>query len=242
MPAPYRAVVLTISDSVAQGTREDLSGPTVKAKLEELGWVVRETEILPDDFNLIRERLSALAAEIDVDVVFTTGGTGVAPRDRTPEATTSIMERSLPGLAELMRREGLKKTPLAVLSRAVAGLRNKALLINLPGNPEGAVDSVVALAEVLPHAVDIIRGEAVHVGPLPEQPTAEHVVEVAPSAEAQALAQAEPEPAPATEPATSVEASPGETLTKIVGGESKAESASAKSTEDEERLGKPESV
>jgi len=235
MPASYRAVVLTISDSVAQGTREDLSGPAVKAKLEELGWEVRGTEILPDDFNLIRERLSALAAEIDVDAVFTTGGTGVAPRDRTPEATTSIMERSLPGLAELMRREGLKKTPLAVLSRAVAGIRSKTLLINLPGNPEGAVDCVVALAEVLPHAVDVIRGEAVHAGPRPAQPTAEEVVEAAPSVEAHVPA--EPEPSPASELTAPVEAS-----SELAGGESKTESTPAKSAEGEERLGKPESV
>jgi len=222
MPAPYRAVVLTISDSVAQGAREDLSGPAVKAKLEELGWTVQGLEVLPDDFTLIRERLSALAAEIDVDAVFTTGGTGLAPRDRTPEATTSIMERSLPGLAELMRREGLKKTPLAVLSRAVAGVRGKTLLINLPGNPEGAVDSVVALAAVLPHAVDVIRGEAVHVGALVEE-----VVEVAPAA-------AELEAAAAIEPAASAETPPAEALA--------GENASGEPPEGEESVGKDESL
>lgn len=165
MPGPYRAVILTISDSVSQGTQQDVSGPAVQSKLEETGWTVRGIEVLPDDFNLIRERLTALAAETDVDAVFTTGGTGIAPRDRTPEATTAVMERSLPGLAELMRREGLKQTPLAALSRAVAGVRSKTLLINLPGSPRGAVESLAALLEVLPHAVDVIRGEAVHEPP-----------------------------------------------------------------------------
>ncbi len=242
MPAPYRAVVLTISDSVAQGTREDLSGPAVKAKLEELGWAVRSTEILPDDFNLIRERLSALTAEIDVDAVFTTGGTGIAPRDRTPEATTSVMERSLPGLAELMRREGLKKTPLAVLSRAVAGVRGKTLLINLPGNPEGAVDSVVALAAVLPHAVEIIRGEAVHVGSPAEQPAVEEVVGVAPSAGTEALAEVEPEVIPAAEPAVPAEGSPETTPGEALASEGASESATGKPTERAESVGKPESV
>ncbi|MBI4461523.1 MAG: MogA/MoaB family molybdenum cofactor biosynthesis protein [Acidobacteria bacterium] len=167
MPAPYRAIVLTISDSVSQGTREDLSGPAVKAKLEEAGWSLRGIEVLPDDFNLIRERLTALSAETDIDAIFTTGGTGVGPRDRTPEATTSVMERSLPGVAELMRREGLKQTPLAALSRAVAGVRSKTLLINLPGSPDGAVGSLVPLLEILPHAVDLVRGETAHAAPEP---------------------------------------------------------------------------
>ncbi|MFQ5926135.1 MAG: molybdenum cofactor biosynthesis protein B [Terriglobia bacterium] len=191
MPGPYRAVILTISDSVSQGTRQDISGPAVKSKLEEAGWTVRGIEALPDDFNLIRERLTAWASETDVDSVFTTGGTGLAPRDRTPEATTAVMERSLPGLAELMRREGLKQTPLAVLSRAVAGVRSKTLLINLPGSPQGAVESLAALLEILPHAVDVIRGEVVHErlaapveAPAPEaEPAATQTPVVAPAAE-----------------------------------------------------------
>lgn len=172
MAAPYRAVVLTISDSVSQGTREDLSGPALKARLEEAGWTVRGIEVLPDDFNLIRERLSALTSETDVDAVFTTGGTGIGPRDRTPEATTAVMERSLPGLAELLRREGLKETPLAALSRAVCGVRSKTLMINLPGSPRGAVQSLVAVLDILPHAVDVVRGEAAHAAPTAPSPPA----------------------------------------------------------------------
>lgn len=162
MPAPYRAAIVTVSDSVAQGTRQDVSGPAVARLLEADGWTINSSEVLPDDFTLIRERLEALAGNSEIDAIFTTGGTGVGPRDRTPEATTSVMERSLPGLAELMRREGLKKTPRAALSRAVAGVKGKTMLINLPGSPEGAEDSLKAILPILSHAVDVVRGEVGH--------------------------------------------------------------------------------
>lgn len=162
MSVGCRAAIVTVSDSVAQGTRQDLSGPAVARLLESEGWTVRSTEVLPDDFSLLRERLGALTSDVDVDAVFTTGGTGVGPRDRTPEATTSVMERSLPGLAELMRREGMRKNPLAALSRAVVGVKGKTLLVNLPGAPEGAEDSLRAILPLLPHAVSVIHGEAVH--------------------------------------------------------------------------------
>ena len=175
MPAPYRAAVVTVSDSVAQGAREDLSGPAVREILERAGWSITSAEVLPDDFSLLRERLSALASDAGVDAVFTTGGTGLGPRDRTPEATTAVLERSLPGVAEVMRREGLSRTPRAALSRAVAGVKGKALLLNLPGTPEGARDSLNAILEILPHAVDVIRGEAAHPAPAEEPVTAESV-------------------------------------------------------------------
>lgn len=162
MPTPYRAAIVTVSDSVAQGTRQDVSGPAVARLLEADGWTIDSSEVLPDDFTLIRERLEALAGNREIDAIFTTGGTGVGPRDRTPEATTSVMERSLPGLAELMRREGLKKTPRAALSRAVAGVKGKTILINLPGSPEGTEDSVKAILPILSHAVDVVRGEVGH--------------------------------------------------------------------------------
>jgi len=156
MPGPYRAAIVTVSDSVAQSTREDLSGPAVRRVLEGAGWTIKSTEVLPDDFSLIRERLGA---DVEVDAVFTTGGTGVSPRDRTPEATTSVMERSLPGVAEMMRREGMKKTPLAALSRAVVGVKGKTLLINLPGSPEGAEDSLRAILEILEEPPRLVNGQ-----------------------------------------------------------------------------------
>src|SRR3972149_2490121 len=162
MPGPYRAAIVTVSDSVAQSTREDLSGPAARRVLEGAGWTIKSTEVLPDDFSLIRERLGALASDVEVDAVFTTGGTGVRPRARPPGGPPPVMERSLPGVAEMMRREGMKKTPLAALSRAVVGVKGKTLLINLPGSPEGAEDSLRAILEVLPHAVDVVRGELVH--------------------------------------------------------------------------------
>ena len=162
MPAPYRAAIVTVSDSIAQGTRQDVSGPAVARLLEADSWTIGSSEVLPDDFTLIRERLEALARNGEIDAIFTTGGTGVGPRDRTPEATTAVMERSLPGLAELMRREGLKKTPRAALSRAVAGMKAKTVLINLPGSPEGAEDSLKAILPILSHAVDVVQGEVGH--------------------------------------------------------------------------------
>lgn len=229
MASPYRAAIVTVSDSVAQGVREDLSGPAVRQVLEEAGWTVISTEAVPDDFSVLRERLSALASDSEIDAVFTTGGTGVGPRDRTPEATTSIMERSLPGVAEVMRREGLKKTPLAALSRAVVGLKGKSLLVNLPGAPAGAQDSLKAILEILPHAIDVLRGEEAHAAPSPEAPAA------LPEPEAAAP---EAPPAPAAEPA----AAPAEVPPRP---ESESESAAEPETSSppgEENLGKNESV
>ncbi|MCI0402983.1 MAG: MogA/MoaB family molybdenum cofactor biosynthesis protein [Acidobacteria bacterium] len=190
MARSYRAAIVTVSDSVAGGTREDLSGPAIIRILQSAGWTIKSTETLPDDFSLLRERLGALAVDVEADAVFTTGGTGIGPRDRTPEATTSVMERSVPGLAELMRRQGVKKTPLAALSRAVVGVKGKALLINLPGSPAGAEDSLRAILELLPHAIDVIRGEETHdqapaAGPPPAAtPSPEATEQPAPAADA----------------------------------------------------------
>ena len=191
MPRTYRAAIVTVSDSVAGGTREDLSGPAVTRLLQAAGWEVHSSEVLPDDFSLLRERLSALGSDTELDAVFTTGGTGIGPRDRTPEATTSVMERSVPGLAEAMRREGLKKTPLAALSRAVVGVKAKVLLVNLPGSPAGAEDSLRAILEVLPHAIAVLRGEEVH-GP-------STAVVPPPAASPEPLPAGEPAAAPATD-------------------------------------------
>lgn len=222
MSALYRAAIVTVSDSVAEGAREDVSGPAVRRLLEQAGWVIKSAETLPDDFSLLRERLEALAADIEVDAVLTTGGTGVGPRDRTPEATTSVMERSLPGVAEIMRREGLKKTPLAALSRSVAGVKGKTLLVNLPGAPDGAEDSLRAIVEILPHAVDVVRGEVVHAPAEPEAPPA--------PAEAPEETAEEVEPAPASE----------ETVESDAAGE--PETSESEPAPQEEELGKEESV
>lgn len=200
MPRTYRAAIVTVSDSVAGGTREDLSGPAVTRILQAAGWEVHSSEILPDDFSLLRERLSALGSDTELDAVFTTGGTGIGPRDRTPEATTSVMERSVPGLAELMRRAGVMKTPLAALSRAVVGVKGKTLLINLPGSPSGAEDSLNAILEVLPHAVAVVRGEEVHGPASASQTSAEAAIAASPEPAAPGEPPAEADTTPAPEP------------------------------------------
>jgi molybdopterin adenylyltransferase len=157
-----QAAVLTISDSVHAGTREDLSGPAVRERLEQLGWRVAALEVLPDEAVLISERLATLADGNQLSAVFTTGGTGIAARDVTPEATLAIIDRQIPGLAECMRLEGRKSTPLAVLSRGIAGTRGKVLLINLPGSPTGAVESLNAIVDLVPHVLDLLGGNTAH--------------------------------------------------------------------------------
>jgi molybdopterin adenylyltransferase len=153
-----RVAVLTISDSVSKGEREDLSGPAVVAFCRGLGWEVTSALRLSDDGPSIREHLRELADSGRVDLVLTTGGTGIGPRDNTPEATQAVADRVIPGMAEEMRRKGLEETPTAVLSRAVAGARGKTLIVNLPGSPKGAVESLEAVAHLLPHAVQVLHG------------------------------------------------------------------------------------
>jgi molybdopterin adenylyltransferase len=153
-----RVAVLTISDSVAKGEREDLSGPAVVAFCRGLGWEVIAALHVSDDPADIRQQLRELADSGRVDVIVSAGGTGIGPRDNTPEATQAIADRIIPGIAEEMRRKGLEKTPTAVLSRAIAGTRHKTLILNLPGSPQGAVESLEAVAHLLPHAVHVLHG------------------------------------------------------------------------------------
>jgi molybdopterin adenylyltransferase len=153
-----RVAVLTISDSVSQGKHEDLSGPAVVAFCRGSGWELSSTACLPDDQSKIEARLRDLADSGKVDVILTTGGTGIGPRDVTPEATQAVAERVIPGISEEMRRKGLEKTPTAVLSRAVAASRGKTLILNLPGSPKGATESLEAVAHLLPHAVRVLHG------------------------------------------------------------------------------------
>ena len=157
-----QAAVLTISDSVASGKRTDLSGPTVRERLERLGWSVSVLEVLPDEQAAISERLATLADGGQVSAIFTTGGTGIAERDVTPEATRVVLDREIPGVGELMRASGRSSTPLAVLSRGVAGTRGRVLLVNLPGSPRGAGESLDAIVDVLPHILQLLRGETDH--------------------------------------------------------------------------------
>lgn len=156
------AAVLTISDSVHAGKRTDRSGPAVRERLERLGWRVSVLEVLPDEPELISRRLSTLADGNQVAAIFTTGGTGVAVRDVTPEATRAVLDREIPGIGELMRARGRESTPLAMLSRAVAGTRGRVLVVNLPGSPRGAVESLDAIVELVPHVLDLLQGQTEH--------------------------------------------------------------------------------
>ncbi len=150
--------IITISDTVANGERQDASGPAVAARCQELKFTVESAHTVPDDPAQIRSLLSELADAQNIDVILTTGGTGIGPRDSTPEATQSIAERLVPGMAEEMRRKGLAHTPRAILSRGVAAIRGSTLILNLPGSPKGAVESLDAVAALLPHSVQIIHG------------------------------------------------------------------------------------
>jgi molybdenum cofactor synthesis domain-containing protein len=150
--------IITISDTVASGERQDASGPAVAARCQELKFTVESTHTVPDDPAQIRSLLSKLADAQNIDVILTTGGTGIGPRDSTPEATQAIAERLVPGMAEEMRRKGQAHTPRAILSRGVAAIRGSTLILNLPGSTKGAVESLEAVAALLPHAVQIIHG------------------------------------------------------------------------------------
>ena len=159
-----QAIVLTISDSASRGERTDLSGPTTREELERLGCEVVSVTIVPDDVNMIREKLLEHSDSGAIDLIVTTGGTGLAPRDVTPEATQQVIEKSIPGLPELMRMEGLKSNPRAALTRAVAGLRKKTLIINLPGSVRGVQECLAAVAPILGHALEVASGNTVRCG------------------------------------------------------------------------------
>ena len=154
------AAVLTVSDSVALGSRVDASGPAVAAALEQAGFIMAAREIVPDERPVIEAALKRLAAK--AELVVTTGGTGVAERDVTPEATRAVCPRLVEGVAERMRSEGARKTPLAALSRGLCGVCGQALVLNVPGSPAAATESLAAVIEVLPHALELLRGKTGH--------------------------------------------------------------------------------
>jgi molybdopterin adenylyltransferase len=149
--------ILTVSDRSAHGERPDLSGPALVERITAQGWKVEQTAVVADDLAALREILSAWADGGGLDVILTTGGTGFASRDVTPEATRLVIEREAPGLAETMRFESLKVTPHAMLSRALAGIRGKVLIINLPGSPRAAVENFQVVLPVLSHAVELLH-------------------------------------------------------------------------------------
>ncbi len=152
--------IITVSDSSYHHLREDLSGPAVRALLEAKGFHVISAEIVPDERTHIENALIGACAK--AQLVVTTGGTGLAERDVTPEATESIADRLVPGLAERMRHEGAKKTPLAALSCGVCAIRGSSLIVNLPGSPTAATESLATIVELLPHALDLLKGKTAH--------------------------------------------------------------------------------
>jgi len=149
--------VLTLSDKGSKGEREDLSGPLIRDMLKSINAEVRFYDVLPDEKELIKEKLLEYAEK--VDLILTTGGTGLAPRDVTPEATLEVIDRQVTGIAEAMRFEGYKKTKRAMLSRAVAGVRGRTLIINLPGSPKAVKENLEVIMDVLPHAIEKIKGD-----------------------------------------------------------------------------------
>lgn len=154
-----RVAIITLSDKGSKGEREDLSGPALSAWLTEKGVPTVKTIVIPDDLELIVSTLTAWADADVADLILTTGGTGVSPRDVTPEATMQVASRLIPGIGELMRQKSLEKTIMASLSRAVAAIRCQTLIINLPGSPKGAVENLEAVWHVIGHAVEKIRGD-----------------------------------------------------------------------------------
>ena len=158
------AIVITISDSASRGERQDLSGPAAKEGLEIIGCEVLAVLIVPDEIDAIQSRLLESINSSDIDLIVTTGGTGLAPRDVTPEATAAVIEKPVPGMAELMRFEGMKANPRASLSRGLVGIRNKTLIINLPGSVKGVRESLGAIAAILGHALEVISGNTLRCG------------------------------------------------------------------------------
>ncbi len=158
------ACILTLSDKGSRGEREDISGSVVRRLVESAGFYVKFYEILPDEKEQISEKLIEYVDKHRVDLIVTTGGTGLTPRDVTPEATRAVIVREIPGIAEAMRLEGLKSTPNSMLSRGIAGQRGKTLIINLPGNPSAVRDGLKVVLPVLKHAIEKIQGDSAECG------------------------------------------------------------------------------
>src|SRR6185503_3302656 len=159
-----RSVVITVSDACARGEREDASGAALVELLETIGASIVDRRVVSDDLDPLVELLRQCAARSDVNLILTTGGTGLGPRDNTPEATRRIIEREAPGISEAMRVETLKQTPMAMISRGVSGVCSSTLVINLPGSPKAVRESFAVIKPVLPHAIDLLAGRTEHKG------------------------------------------------------------------------------
>jgi len=156
--------ILTISDKGSRGEREDLSGKVIKEVVKRINGEVRYYKIIPDEKNIIQEELIKAVDKLHLDLILTTGGTGLGKRDVTPEATLAIIEKEVPGISEIIRSESFKKTNRAILSRGVAGIRKESLIINLPGSPKGVRESLEIVLEALPHGIEILKGQATECG------------------------------------------------------------------------------
>lgn len=163
-----RVAILTVSDSAVTGARVDASGPALREHCLTLGWVIAAESIVADEVPLIAGAIATWADTQTADVILTTGGTGVAPRDVTPEATRSVLDREIPGIGELLRAKGLEQTRFSALSRGLAGSRKQAFVINFPGSPAGALFSLKVIEHLIPHVVHLLHGETSHSWKLPE--------------------------------------------------------------------------
>jgi len=156
--------ILTISDKGSKGEREDLSGKVIEEVVKKINGEVKYYQIIPDEKDIIQEELIKAVDKLHLDLILTTGGTGLAKRDVTPEATLAIIEKEVSGISEIIRSESFKKTNRAILSRGVAGIRKESLIINLPGSPKGVRESLEIILEALPHGIEILKGQATECG------------------------------------------------------------------------------
>jgi molybdenum cofactor synthesis domain-containing protein len=164
MKKPLRVAIITVSDKGHRGEREDRSGKYVIQYFKEKGWEIADYEIVPDEKDMISKKLKDISDNEKADLILTTGGTGFSPRDVTPEATDGVIEKKVPGFSEIIRIGGQKKTPRAILSRGVSGIRKKTLIINLPGSIKGVKDSLELIYRPLPHGIDILTGKDTECG------------------------------------------------------------------------------
>lgn len=155
--------IITVSDRSHAGTRADQSGPAIRLWAEEMGFAIQQETVIPDEYELVREKLIEFSDQ-DIDLILTTGGTGFAKRDVTPDATLAVIEKHAPGFAEVMRLRSLEITPHAMLSRAVSGIRKNSLIINLPGSPKSVKENLGFIQEAIPHAIELLRGEVADCG------------------------------------------------------------------------------